>query len=111
VLEHTVPDTFVLATGRTCSVRRFVELAFDTVGTRIVWRGDGIDEVGIDATTGVKRVRINPHFFRPIEVDRLVGDASKVKRVLGWEARMTVQELARLMVEADLARNGWARSA
>ncbi|MCA3279065.1 MAG: GDP-mannose 4,6-dehydratase [Roseomonas sp.] len=105
MLEHSEPDTFVLATGRTYPVRRFVELAFSAAGITIVWRGSGIDEVGVDVATGATRVRINPAFFRPAEVDLLIGDASKAKQILGWEARMGIEELARTMVEADLRRN------
>jgi GDPmannose 4,6-dehydratase len=105
MLEHSEPDTFVLATGRTYPVRRFVELAFGAAGTTIVWRGSGIDEVGVDGATGATRVRINPAFFRPAEVDLLIGDASKARQTLGWEARMGIEELARIMVEADLRRN------
>ncbi len=105
MLEHSEPDTFVLATGRTYPVRHFVELAFAAVGITIGWRGSGIDEVGVDVATGTTRVRVNPAFFRPAEVDLLIGDPTKAKAALGWEARMGIGELARMMVEADLRRN------
>ena len=105
MLEHSEPDTFVLATGRTYPVRHFVELAFGAVGITIEWRGTGIDEVGVDIATGTTRVRVNPAFFRPAEVDLLIGDASKAKNTLGWEAKMGIEELARIMVKADLRRN------
>jgi GDPmannose 4,6-dehydratase len=105
MLEHAEPDTFVLATGRTYPVRCFVELAFAALGVVIEWRGSGVEEVGIDGASGAVRVRINPAFFRPAEVDLLIGDASKARKVLGWEARMGIEELSRIMVEADLRRN------
>jgi GDPmannose 4,6-dehydratase len=105
MLEHSEPDTFVLATGRTYPVRRFVELAFAAIGVVIEWRGSGVEEVGIDGASGAVRVRINPAFFRPAEVDLLIGDASKARNVLGWNARMGLEELSRIMVEADLRRN------
>ena len=105
MLEHSEPDTFVLSTGRTYPVRHFVELAFRAVGITIEWRGTGIDEVGVDVATGTTHVRINPAFFRPAEVDQLIGDASKAKNTLGWEAKMGIEELVRIMVEADLRRN------
>jgi GDPmannose 4,6-dehydratase len=105
MLEHSEPDTFVLATGRTYPVRRFVELAFAAIGVVIEWRGSGVEEVGIDGASGAVRVRINPTFFRPAEVDLLIGDASKARNVLGWTAQMGIDELSRIMVEADLRRN------
>jgi GDPmannose 4,6-dehydratase len=105
MLEHSEPDTFVLATGRTYPVRRFVELAFAAVGVTIAWKGKDVEEVGVDAATGKTRVRINPAFFRPAEVDLLIGDPAKSKAVLSWEAKMGLEELCRIMVEADLRRN------
>ena len=95
----------MLATGRTYPLRRFVELAFAAVGMTVGCRGSGIDETGVDIATGATRVRVNPAFFRPAEVDLLIGDPSKAKAALGWEARMSIEELARIMVEADLRRN------
>ena len=104
MLQAPGPDTYVLATGRTQSVRRFVELAFRAAGMEVAWRGSGIDEVGIEASSGRHVVRINKAFYRPAEVDLLVGDASKARRELGWEPSTTLEELCRVMVEADLAR-------
>jgi len=104
MLQAPQPDTYVLATGRTQSVRRFVELAFSSVGIELAWRGSGVDEVGIDASNGRQIVRINPAFYRPAEVDHLVGNSAKARRELGWESRTTLEELCRMMVEADLKR-------
>ena len=104
MLQAPQPDTYVLATGRTESVRRFVELAFAAVDMKIAWRGKGADEVGVDAATKRTIVRVNPAFYRPTEVDLLIGDAAKARRELDWEARTSLEELCRMMVEADLKR-------
>ncbi|MFO1305109.1 MAG: GDP-mannose 4,6-dehydratase [Burkholderiales bacterium] len=104
MLQHGEPDTFVLATGRMEKVRHFVELAFAAAGIRIEWRGTGVDETGVDARTGTVRVRINPAFYRPAEVEELLGNAEKARAKLGWTAATTLDELCRMMVEADLAR-------
>ncbi|MDX2275811.1 MAG: GDP-mannose 4,6-dehydratase [Hyphomonadaceae bacterium] len=103
--ETDTPDCFVLATGVTSSVRHFVEASFAAADMPIVWKGEGVNEVGVDAQTGKTLVAINPEFFRPAEVDRLKGDASKVERILGWKAKTTVAELAEMMVKADLRRS------
>jgi GDPmannose 4,6-dehydratase len=105
MLAAAEPDTYVLATGRTVSVRQFVNWAFAATGVTLEWRGAGIDEVGIDAATGKVRVRVNPAFYRPAEVDLLIGDPEKAASKLGWQARTSVEELCRIMVEADLRRN------
>jgi GDPmannose 4,6-dehydratase len=105
MLEHEVPGSYVLATNQTHTVRSFVELAFKAVGIEIVWKGAGVDEVGVNSATGDVLVGINPRFFRPAEVELLLGDASKAKNDFGWEAKMPLHELCRIMVEADLARN------
>lgn len=102
IINHAVGDDFVLATGRTATVRRFVELAFAEVDREIVWDGDGIDEIGKDAATGQVLVEIDPRYFRPTEVDHLVGDASKAKVKLGWEAKIGLEELVAEMVGAAL---------
>ncbi|MGE0256676.1 MAG: GDP-mannose 4,6-dehydratase [Alphaproteobacteria bacterium] len=102
MLQQDVADDYVLATGQTNSVREFVERAFAETGRRIEWRGAGVDEQGIDAATGNVVVAIDPRYFRPTEVDLLLGDPSKARRVLGWEARTTLAELVREMVAADL---------
>ncbi len=104
ILQHEEPDTFVLATGRMETVRHFVELAFAAAGIRIEWRGAGADETGVDAATGATRVRINPAFYRPAEVDKLLGNAEKARARLGWAATTALDTMCRAMVEADLAR-------
>jgi len=104
MLQHDEPDTFVLATGQMQSVRRFVELAFAAAGTSVEWRGKGVDETGVDARTGAVRIRINPAFYRPAEVEQLLGNADKARAKLGWRAATTLEDLCRMMVEADLAR-------
>jgi GDPmannose 4,6-dehydratase len=91
-----------LATGETHSVREFVELAFTEVGYRIEWRGKGIDETGVDSATGKVLVRIDPRYFRPTEVDLLLGDPSKAERVLGWKHTITFPQLVKDMVVSDL---------
>jgi len=103
ILQHDEPDDFVLATGETHSVREFVELAFAETGRTILWQGHGADEVGIDAGSGAVLVRIDPRYFRPTEVDLLVGDASKARAVLGWSHRTGFRDLVAEMVQADLA--------
>ena len=102
ILQHDNGDDFVLATGRTETVRRFVELAFAEVNREIVWDGDGVDEVGKDAATGDVLVQIDPRYFRPTEVDLLIGDPSKAKKLLGWEAEIGPEELVREMVAVAL---------
>ena len=104
MLQHDEPDTFVLATGQMHSVRKFVELAFAAAGVDIEWRGTGVEEAGIDARTGTVRVRINPAFYRPAEVEQLLGNAEKAHAKLGWRATTSLEALCRMMVEADLAR-------
>ncbi len=106
MLQQDQPDDYVLATGQTQSVRHFVELAFEHVGRRLEWRGSGIDEVGIDAASGKTVVRIDPAYFRPTEVDLLLGDPSKAKAKLGWSHTTSFRDLVREMMEADLALIG-----
>jgi GDPmannose 4,6-dehydratase len=110
MLQHDVPDTYVLATNRMETVRSFVELAFAQVGIELDWSGKEDSEIGIDRNTGVPRVRVNPQFYRPSEVDLLIGDPAKAKQDLGWEPTVGLEELARLMIEADVRRNkaGWS---
>ena len=103
IVQHDTPDDFVLATGTTTSVRRFVELAFAEVGRKIEWRGDGVDETGVDARTGDVLVAIDPRYFRPTEVDLLLGDASKARSLLGWEHSTSLEALVAEMVASDLA--------
>ena len=114
MLQQDTPDDYVLATGEAHSVRDFVERAFACTGRQILWRGCGVDEVGICAGSGRELVRVDPRYFRPTEVDLLQGDAAKARARLGWRHRTTFPELVREMVEADLAevkregRNGLA---
>ena len=102
IANHKLPDDYVLATGEAHSVRDMVELAFAEVGVEIGWRGRGVDEQGIDASTGTVRVAVDPRYFRPTEVHELVGDATKARRVLGWRPKTTFNALVSEMVQADL---------
>jgi GDPmannose 4,6-dehydratase len=103
ILQADKADDFVLATGETRSVREFVELSFAEVGRRIVWRGEGIDETGLDEKSGKTVVRIDPTYFRPTEVDLLVGDSSKARQQLGWKPKRTFAQLVQEMMSGDLA--------
>ena len=105
ILQHHEPDTFVLATNRTETVRDFVTAAFAHAGVTIAWEGTGVDEVGRDTASGAVRVRINPAFHRPAEVDLLIGDPAKARDLLGWTPTTTLEQLCGLMVDADLKRN------
>ncbi|WP_173819700.1 GDP-mannose 4,6-dehydratase [Paraburkholderia piptadeniae] len=105
MLQADEPDTFVLATNRTETVRDFVSMAFRAVGKDIEWRGKAEQEEGLDASSGKVLVRVNPKFHRPAEVDLLIGNAAKAKEKLGWEPKTTLEELCKLMVESDLQRN------
>jgi GDPmannose 4,6-dehydratase len=105
MLQAKEPDTFVLATNRTETVRSFVELTAKAVGKTIEWRGSTDSEIGIDTSTGKTIVRVNPKFYRPAEVELLIGDASKANEVLGWQASTSLEPLCVMMVEADLRRN------
>ncbi|KQT03027.1 MULTISPECIES: GDP-mannose 4,6-dehydratase [unclassified Bradyrhizobium] len=103
ILQADTADDFVLATGETRSVREMVELAFAQVGRRIGWRGKGVDETGVDEKSGKTVVKIDPTYFRPTEVDILVGDASKARKVLGWAPKRSFSQLVEEMVASDLA--------
>jgi GDPmannose 4,6-dehydratase len=103
ILQAEAPDDFVLATGETRSVRQFVELAFAEVGRSIAWRGKGVDETGVDKKSGKTVVRIDPVYFRPTEVELLIGDASKARQKLGWKPKTSFAELVKEMVAGDLA--------
>jgi GDPmannose 4,6-dehydratase len=102
ILQADEPDDFVLATGETRSVRQFVELAFAEVGRSIQWRGNGIEETGVDSKSGKTLVRIDPTYFRPTEVDMLVGDSSKARQKLGWKPKTTFTQLVKEMIAGDL---------
>jgi GDPmannose 4,6-dehydratase len=103
ILQADQPDDFVLATGETRSVREFVELALAEVGRSIEWRGKGVEETGVDKKSGKTLVRIDPQYFRPTEVDLLIGDASKAHKKLGWKPKTSFAELVKQMVAGDLA--------
>jgi GDPmannose 4,6-dehydratase len=105
MLQADEPDTFVLATNRTETVRDFVTMAFKAAGFQIEWSGHAEQETGIDAASGKTLVRVNPKFYRPAEVDLLIGSAAKAKAKLGWEPKTTLEQLCEMMVQADLRRN------
>ena len=102
ILQAEQPDDFVLATGETRSVREFVELAFAEVGRTLQWHGKGVEESGIDEKTGKVIVRVDPTYFRPTEVDLLIGDASKARAKLGWKPKRSFAQLVKEMVAGDL---------
>ncbi len=103
MLQHPVPEDFVIATGEDHSVREFTELAFREVGIELDWQGEGIDEKGIDRSSGRILVEVDPKYFRPAEVDQLLGDPSKARQMLGWNPRATsFEELVRRMVQHDM---------
>ncbi len=102
MIQEPEPGDYVLATGETHSVREFIELAFAKVGRTIEWQGKGADEIGIDMRNGKTLVRIDPRYFRPTEVDVLLGDPTKARRVLGWHHKVTFPELVSEMVNSDL---------
>ena len=109
ILQADAPDDFVLATGETRSVREFVELAFAEVGRKIEWRGKGVEETGVDKNSGKTVVRIDPSYFRPTEVDLLVGDASKARQKLGWKPKTSFAQLVKDMVARRSRRSQGAR--
>lgn len=102
MLQHDKPDDFVIATGETHSVREFVELAFQEMGVKIRWDGEGVDEKGFDSSSGKCLVEVDPRYFRPTEVDLLLGDPSKAEKVLGWKRKISFKELVHCMVQQDL---------
>jgi GDPmannose 4,6-dehydratase len=105
MLQVDVPDTFVLATNRTETVRDFVEMAFKGVGIDLEFRGTAEAEVAVDTGTGKTVMRVNPKYYRPAEVELLIGDPAKAKAKLGWEPKTTLEQLCQMMVAADLRRN------
>ncbi len=102
ILQQDEPDDYVLATGETHTVREFIERAFAVVGRTIAWKGEGVDEVGVDAATGTVLIEIDPRYFRPTEVDLLLGNPAKAKAKLGWSHTTTFPQLVEEMVQADL---------
>ena len=103
ILQQETPDDYVLATGETRTVREFIELAFGEIGQRIIWQGTGVDEVGIADKSGKVVVKIDPRYFRPTEVELLIGDASKARQKLGWSPQTPFKQLVSEMVAADMA--------
>lgn len=105
MLQASEPDTFVLATNRTETVRDFVRMAFKSAGYELEFRGREQDEVGIDVKSGRTLLRVNPRFYRPAEVELLIGDPSRAAEKLGWQPRTTLEQLCDMMLQADLVRN------
>ncbi|POR55914.1 GDPmannose 4,6-dehydratase [Paraburkholderia eburnea] len=105
MLQVETPDTYVLATNRTETVRDFVRMAFKATGVTLDFKGKDENEVGVDTATGKTLVRVNPKFHRPAEVDLLIGDPAKAREVLGWEPKTNLESLCEMMVAADLRRN------
>ena len=103
ILQQDTPEDYVLATGKSKTVRQFVELAFAEVGITLEWSGTGVEEIGICKASGKVMVRVDPRYFRPTEVDSLLGDASKAFRDFGWKAEVTLDELVTEMVKYDIA--------
>ncbi len=104
ILQQDTPDDYVIATGKTHSVRDFVELAFNEISISIAWRGEGIHEEGFDKDTGALLVKVDPVYFRPIDIDETVGDAKKAREVLHWQPATSFQELVKIMVQEDMRR-------
>ncbi|MEZ4608154.1 MAG: GDP-mannose 4,6-dehydratase [Deinococcales bacterium] len=102
ILQQPEPDDYVLATGETHSIREFVELAFAQIGRKIHWSGEGVDEIGTDETSGKVLIRVDPAYFRPTEVDLLLGDPSKAREKLGWQHQCSFEDLVKDMVQSDL---------
>ncbi len=102
MLQQKKPDDFVIATGIDHTVREFCELAFAEVGIDIKWRGKGVSEKGIDNKSGKVLIEVDPRYFRPTEVESILGDASKARRVLGWKPKITFDKLVSEMVQSDL---------
>ena len=98
MMQYDNPDNYLLATGEEHSVREFVELAFNEIGISIEWRGSGEDERGYNKLTGDLLVEVNPKYYRPIDIEHLIGDASKAHKVLGWHPKTSFKTLVHLMV-------------
>ena len=110
MLQQDEPDDYILATQEQHSVREFVELAFGYCGVKLDWQGSGVNEQGIDKSTGKVLVDVNPKYFRPTEVDNLMGDFTKARTQLGWSPKTSFKELVKMMVEQDLELVGLKRS-
>jgi GDPmannose 4,6-dehydratase len=105
MMQQETPDNYVIATGETHSVREFVELAFSEIGIKIEWKNHGLDETGINYLTGEILVKVNPKYFRDLELDVLIGDASKAKAILGWQPKTSFNELVSEMVKGAITRH------
>ena len=101
MLQQEQPDDYVLATGETHSVREFTDLSFKELDMELEWVGDGAEEKGIDPSTGNVVVAVDPRYYRPTDVDLLIGDPAKAKEKLGWEPQVKFEELVRIMVQSD----------
>lgn len=106
ILQQDKPDDYVVATGETHTVREFCELAFKAVGINLAWMGEGLNEIGVDKDTGRVLVRVSSEFFRPAEVDLLLGDSTKARSKLGWKPRVSFEELVAMMVRSDAEAAG-----
>ena len=104
MLQADHPDTYVLATNKTTTVRDFVKMSFNELGITLQFTGKGAEEIGVDASSGKTLVKVNPKFYRPAEVDLLIGNPAKAKNVLGWEPKVKFKELVRIMVDADMTQ-------
>lgn len=111
MLQADKPDDYVLATNETHTVREFCEIAAKYLGYDLQWKGEGVDEIGYDAKTGHELVKIDPVYFRPSEVDLLIGDYSKAKRELGWEPKVTFKSLVEMMAKSDLKQETLKKAA
>jgi GDPmannose 4,6-dehydratase len=106
MLQQPEPDDYVVATGESHAIREFVEHAFQAIGVDIVWNGAEVTEKGVDRKTGKILIEVSPEFFRPTEVDALIGNPKKAREKLGWKPKIKFQDLVRIMVEADMKRVG-----
>lgn len=104
ILQQPTAEDYILATGKTTTIRKFTELTFEELKIKLKWEGEGINEKGIDSKTGNSIIEIDPKYFRPAEVDLLIGDASKAEKKLGWKAKTSIEELVRLMVKSDFEK-------
>ena len=105
MLQQPQSDTYILATNQTHQVRDFVSLAFSAVDIQLEWSGVETDEVGVDVKTGKILVKVDPRFYRPAEVDLLIGDPAKAFKDMGWQAQTSLEDLCQMMVQADIRRN------
>jgi GDPmannose 4,6-dehydratase len=101
MLQHDKPDDFVLATGKMYKIRELIEIAFSFKGFNIKWKGEGVNEIGYDSNTGKELIFVDPKYFRPAEVDLLLGDPTKAFNILGWKAKTSIEELLKEMVDTD----------